>query len=301
MGIRIGLHLNDDLDSSHVEASGFESFPLTDETAKVFGIPRQVVGRASHDDLWHKVINPMFGRYPDEFITSDPVVGSAAKGVPHEWTPYADAWGEENQVIVERKAVGATIIETTGSVDAVATATIRNRDNQEQPGQEATLEYSEDVEDSRTSEKNWHTDLTLGYEITVGGEYAGFKAEAKRSIEFSFGVGGSSSKTKTTTKGRTVSLKASVNAAPRTYYPVSIQAGKGTLVVKVDYEYRLRGYWRALYIQKAYNGSLTSPPATIEELMERLGLPTMIADSETMDIGFITDGSIDLGKGIPLD
>lgn len=299
MGIRIGLHLNDSLEESHVEATGFENFPLTDETAKAFGIPRQIVGSGKNDVLWGAIRN-WWGRVPDEFVTSDPVVSSSAS-VPNKWTPYKDSWGTENQVMIERRAVGARIVETRGSVDAVATTEIRNRDNQEQPGQEATLEYSEDVEDSRTTETNWHADLTLGAEVTVGGEYAGFKAEAKRSIEFSVGVGGSKSKTHTVTKGRTVSLKASITAAPRTVYPVSIQAGKGALVIKVDYEYRLHGYWRALYIQKAFNGQLAAPLSDIGELLRVLGKPNVIKDSEIMDIGFVTDGAIDIGAGRPLD
>ena len=304
MGIRIGLHLREDLDSSEVRADGFESFPLTDETAKIFGIPRQVVSghydEGRHGQLW-SVINNWWGRFPNEFVTSDPVVGSGARNVPDQWTPYADAWGEENQVIVERKAVGATIIETTGSVDAITTGNVRNNDRQEQPGQEIELNYTEEVEDSRSSEKNWHVGVTLGYEVTVGGEYAGFSAEAKRSVEFSFDTGGSKTTSHTVTKGRSVRLKANVDAAPRTIYPVSVMAGQGSLRVKVDYEYRLRGQWRALYTKKAYNGSLAAPLSDIGALLEALHKPTMIADSETLDVGFVTDGQIDIGEGKPLD
>ncbi len=297
MGIRLGLHLQEDLDASHVEASGFELFPLTDEVAKRFDIPRQVVGRGYDDPIWG-FINRKFGRPPDEFVTSDPVPGSQIRD---GWTPYKDSWGEENQVMVERKAVGATIIETTGSVDALTTGNVRNNDRQEQPGQEVELNYTESVEDSRTSEKNWSAGITLGYEVTVGGEYAGFSAETKRSVEFSFQAGGSSSHSHTVTKGRSVRLKANIDAAPRTIYPVSVQAGKGSLRVKVDYEYRLRGWWRAIYAQKAYNGSLTAPPADIVELLEGLGKPTMIEDSETLDVGFVTDGQINIGEGKSLD
>ena len=297
-GIKLSIHLNDDLDSSRVSASGFELIPLNDGVAKAFGIPRQIVGRGYDDKLW-SVIKNWWGRVPDEFVTSDPVIGSSAN-VPKKWTPYADSWGLENQVMVERKAVGVTIIETTGSVDSVATSRVRNMSDTLQQGQEIELTYAEELEDSRYSEKNWSMSLTNGIEVSVSGEYAGFGAEATRSIEFTVETGGTKGKSHTVSHERSMRMKANVDAEPKTMYPVSVVAGKGSLKVKIDYEYRLRGKWRALYHQKPYNGQMAAPLSDVVELLRALKKPLVIKASEVLDIGFVTDGEISIGEGTPV-
>lgn len=299
MAIKLEVHLRDNLEESEVRASGFELMVVNDEAMELFGLPRQVVGRGSHPTLWPQ-INNWWGRYPDEFVTSDPVIGSHAHRVPNEWTPYHDAWGEANQVRIEKKAVGARLIESTGSTDAINSTSIMNHDNAEQPDQSASLTYRREVTDERYTENAWSWSLMNGLEVEVGGEYAGFNASATRKIEFTVGNERTSGKAHTDLEGRELSLTASVNAAPRTQYPVSIQMGQGALRIEVDYEYRLMGQWRALYIQKAYNGSLTSPPASINELLEAEGLPQVVRDSEVMNIGFVTHGAISIGEGRPL-
>lgn len=184
MPISLSLQLRDDLNSSEVDVSGFDLKALDDQSASVFGIPRQIVGKGSDSALWDAIRN-WWGRPPDEFVTSDPVRGSHAHGVPSQWTPYADSWGAENQVRVEQKAVGVHLIETTGGVDSIVTANIRNYNDEAMPGQEAELTYNEDVEDTRYNENSAGMSLTNGMEVTVGGEFAGFKGEAKRiSIAF---------------------------------------------------------------------------------------------------------------------
>ncbi len=299
MAIRLEVHLRDNLDESEVRASGFEVMVVNDEAMELFGLPRQVVGRDSHPSLWPQ-INNWWGRYPDEFVTSDPVIGSSAHKVPHEWTPYHDAWGEANQVRLEKRAVGARLISSTGSTDAINTTSIMNHDTQEQPDQSASLTYRREVTDERHTENTWSWSLMNGLEIEVGGEYAGFNASATRKIEFTVGNERTSGQAHTDLEGRELSLTASVNAAPKTEYPVSIQMGQGSLRVEVDYEYRLMGQWRALYIQRSYNGSLSSPAAGINELLEAEGLPQVVRDSEAMDIGFVTHGAISIGEGRPL-
>ena len=298
MAIRLSVLLRNDLASSEVSASGFELVPLTDEAAAAFGIPRQIVGRGYDDQLWG-VIKNWWGRVPDEFVTSDPIVGSMAS-VPHRWTPYKDSWGEDKQVRVERKAVGCRLVESYGSVDAMVSTEIENRDTAQQDGQEAELLYEESVSDSRYSESSWSLSLSNGMEVEVGGEFAGFEAGAKRTIELTVEYGETSGHSRTVETSRGIRLKAQVNAAPKTVYPVSVQAGKGALKVAVDYEYRLMGYWRALYIQRAYNGQLAAPLSDVGELLRALGKPEMVRGSDILSVGFVTDGKISIGEGRPI-
>lgn len=299
MAIALSLQLRDDLDSSEVNVSGFDLRVINDNDAKLFGIPRQVVGNHSQGDIW-RAIHDKFGRVPDEFVTSDPVKDSHAHNVPSEWTPYADSWGEENQVRIEQKAVGVHLLETSGSVDSVVSTNVRNYNDEPQSGQEAELTYTEEVEDTRYNESTVGTSLTNSLEVTVGGEFAGFKAEAKRTIEFTLSASHTRGESKTTTKGKSVRLKGEVNAEPHSIYPVSVVAGRGSLKVKIEYEYRLLGEYRALYIQRSYNGSLTSPPAEINELLEYLDKPSIIHGSEVLDVGFVTSGDISVGHRQPL-
>ena len=294
-GIRLSVHLRDDLDSSQVKASGFEVFPLTDNVAKVFGIPRQVVGKSYHDGIWG-LARKKWGRPPDEFVTSDPVRSSQVKGGGSSWNVYSEWDIEEHQVMVERRAVRATVISSTGNVDSIVTGSVRNASKSMQPGQEIELNYNEEVEDSRFTERSWAMSLTNGIEVSVGGEYAGFSAGSTRSIEFTVEQGGSKGKSRTVTKGRGVRLKANVDAEPETVYPVSVVAGKGSLRVKIDYEYRLRGSWMVFYVQKSYHGRLAPPLADITELLEHLNKPLIIRDSEVIDVGFVTDGEISIGE-----
>lgn len=300
MAIQLSVHLRKNLDDSEVRASGFELLPLNDAAAKAFGIPRQIVGRGSHDGIW-ACINNWWGRVPDEFVTSDPVKGSSVKNVPDIWTPYSDSWGEENQVRIERKAVGCELVSHTGGVDALVTDEVENLSHLEQPGQSVSLSHEEVIEDSRHSEKSWSMSLTNGIEVTVGGEFAGLKAEAKRSIEFTVEHGGSSGRSHSKSVGQTVARTANVTAAPRKIYPVSLVAGRGSLKVRVDYEYRIFGEARALYIQKAFNGQLSSPGMDITEILRWLNLPTVVNDSEVLDVGFVTSGKISIGEGRSVD
>lgn len=299
MPISLSLQLRDDLDSSEVDVSGFNLKAFDDQSAGVFGIPRQIVGKGSDSALWNAIKN-WWGRPPDEFVTSDPVKGSHAHNVPKSWTPYADSWGEENQVRVEQKAVGVHLIETTGSVDSIVTANIRNYNDKVMPGQEAELSYNEEVEDTRYNENTAGMSLTNGMEVTVGGEFAGFKGEAKRTVEFTVEASHTRGHSKAVTKGRAIRLKAEVDAEPNSIYPVSVLVGRGSLKVKVDYEYRLMGTWRALYIQKPFRGKLTCPASDINGLLEVLGKPQVIYGSEVIDVGFVTNGDISIGKRKPL-
>ena len=306
--INLSVYLQDDLDSSEVTVSGTEVFPYSDEVAKVFGVPRQVVGeikllpniaKPEYNNL-RKVLKNWWGRVPDEFVTSDPVIGSSVKNVPHEWTPYTDSWGVENQVVVTRKAVGATIVALSGNIDSIATSKIENLSKREQQGQEIELAYTEEVEDSRFSEKSWTRSLTNGFEISVGGEFKGFSAGVTRSVEFTVERSKTQGESRTITKGRTIRLKANVDAAPETVYPVSVLVGRGSLSIKIDYEYSITGFWRGLYLYKAYNGKLAAPLSSVEELLRALGKPTHFKDSEILEVGFITDGAISIGEGIPV-
>lgn len=303
MAIGLSVQLQNDLNSREVHADGFNIEVLDDDHADMFGIPRQVVGgqynEDQHGQLWG-CINNWWGRFPNEFVTGDPVKNSRVHKVPNEWTPYADAWGEENQVRVEMKAVGCRLIESKGSVDSIVTAKVRNYGNTVQPGQKASLAYSEEFEVTRYKENSFGFETTLGYEITVGGEYAGFKAESKYSVSFTASTSHTSGKSTTRSTGKSVELEANVDAEPHSIYPVSVLLGKGSLKVQVDYEYRLIGKWRALYTKKAYNGQLAAPLSDINELLDALDKPRIVRGHEILDIGFVTNGDISIGAAQPL-
>ena len=303
MAIGISVQLKDDLDTSIVHADGFNLEVLDDDHAEMFGIPRQIVGgqynEARHGQLWG-AIHQKWGRFPNEFVTGDPVRNSRAHQVPAEWTPYKDAWGEKNQVRVQQKAVGCRLIATTGTVDSIISTKVRNYNDEVQPGQEALLAYTEEFEVSRHKENSFGFETKFGYEVTVGGEYAGFKAEAKYSVEFTASTSHTEGKSTTTSKGKHVELKASVTAEPHSIYPVSVLLGKGSLTLQIDYVYELIGQWRALYTKKAYNGQLAAPLADINKLLDALGKPRIVKGHEIIEVGFVTNGDISIGTRQPL-
>jgi len=296
MAIELSVLLREDLDSSEVTAGGFELKPYNAAASKTFGVPYEITGTHSHQKLWD-VIRNWWGRTPDEFVTADPVHDSRRPSVPKEWKPYEESWGIENQVYIQRKAIDATLVETSGSIDAIATTSIENKGSEHQEGQEAELSYSEDVEDTHYHETTVGTSLTLGYEITVGGEFAGAKAETKRSVEFSVSASHTRGSSKSVTKGRTVRMKAQVDAEPHSIYPVSIMLGRGKLKVAIKCEYSLRGYAHALYVQKPYaRGQYESPPMDINGVLDAMGLPRTITETEIIDVGFVTNGRISIGQ-----
>ena len=298
--ISLSVLLREDLESSEVSASGFELVSLTDKAAKAFGLPgRQIVGKGKNWDVWD-YIHAQLGRMPDEWITGDPVIGSSANNAPHRWNVYKDWDIAEHQVRVERKAVGCNLISVSGSIDAIDSTSVSNDNDHVQPGQGISMSYSESVEDGRSSENHWSMSLTNGMEITVGGEYAGMKAEAKRSIEFTVEAGGSKTTSHVRTVGKTIERHGNVDAQPFTEYPVSLTQGRGSLKVKVDYEYRLVGNFLAFFIQKAYQGKLASPLMDINHMLKSLNKPLVVRDSEILTPGFVTHGSIYIGKGKPL-
>ena len=300
--INLSIHLKDNLDSSNVTVSGFEILPLNDHVAKVFGIPRQVVGDGHHQEIW-KIINKWWGRIPDEFITSDPVLNSSFDSAPRNWTPYADSWGEENQVRVEKKAVGVTLVDSIGSVENLVSKNIKNLSKCKKVEQEIELTYFAPLKYSRYSKNSWAMSLNNGIEININGEYAGFSVEAKNIIEFIVENENNSDRRSSHlfSKEIPVTLKASVNTDLETIYPVSLIAAKGSLRVKIDYEYKLTGNWRAIYIQKSYKGSLASPLSDIEKLLKKLNRPLVIRDSEILEVDFVTDGKINIGEGMALN
>jgi len=296
MPIGISLQLRDDLDNSEVDASGFNLTVIDDDHAHLFGIPRQVVGRGYNKELWDCIRN-WWGRPPDEFVTADPVPGAKIRD---GWTPYKDLLDESLMVRVQQKAVGCRLLETTGSVDAIVSANVRNYNDKIQPGQEAELNYSEDVSDTRYCENSLGLSLMNGFKITAGGEYAGFKAEGERYVEFTVSTSTTSGKSTTVTKGRSVRLKANVDAEPRSIYPVSVMAGQGTLKLQIDYEYSLTGHFLAIYEQRKFRGKLHAPPSNINELLDALGKPRVVRGNEILDVGFVTSGDISIGKRQPL-
>lgn len=300
--INLAVLLRRDLNDSQVTASGFELLPLNDPVARRFGIERQVVSgqynEARHGNLW-ACINNWWGRYPNEFVTGDPVVGSGAHRVPNQWTPYADSWGLEKQVRVERKVVGCRLLEASGSVDAVAADVYQNWSEDPQ-NYDVALAYQEAVTDQRYSSKHWSASLTNSLEVSVGGEYAGFKAEAKRSISLTIEGGGEKGRSHSEETSKGVTRTVRVKARPLSEYPVSISAGRGSLRVAIDYEYRLQGCARALYTRKALNGQLSSPDMEINELLKALNLPTVLTDQEELSVGFFTHGSSAVGHRRPL-
>ena len=303
MAIGISVQLRDDLDKSEVSVSGFNLEPFDNDHAEIFGIPRQVVSghynEARHGKLWG-CINNWWGRFPNEFVMRDPVLGSGARNVPGEWTPYADAWGADKQVLVEAKAVGCQLIETTGGVDSIVAGKVRNYGDKPQPGQEFSLDYNEEFQFTKDKSTELGISTTLGYAVEVGGEYGGFSAKATYSVEVTASAAHTTGESKTNIMGRSVNLKANVDTEPHSLYPVSVSLGKGSLKVKVDYEYRLKGQWRALYTKKAYNGQLGSPLADVNELLDALNLPQVIKDSEILDVGFVTNGDINIGAAEPI-
>ena len=303
MPIGISVLLKDDLESSQVSVDGFKLEPFDNDHAEIFGIPRQVVSggynEARHGKLWG-CINNWWGRFPNEFVMRDPVLSSGARNVPAEWTPYADAWGADNQVLVEQKAVGCQLIETTGGVDSFLAGKVRNYGDTVQPGQEFSLDYNEEFQFTKEKSTELGLSTTVGYAVEVGGEYGGFSATATYSVEVTASASRTTGESKTNIEGKSVTLKANVDAEPHSLYPVSVSFGKGSLKVKVDYEYRLKGMWRALYTKKAYNGQLGSPLADVNELLDALNLPRVIKDSEILDVGFVTNGDINIGAAEPI-
>lgn len=298
MGLRLALELKDNLKDSKVVASGFELLPISDEAARAFGLPRQFVGKGS-DDRVQNALHKITGRVSDEFYLCDPVIGSSVKNVPNPWHLFKDSGREASQVLLERRAVGARLISTTGQTDVAATTSVSNSGDVDQPEQEQSLTYSEEVTDERSSETSWAFSLTNSLEVKVGGEYAGFSAEATRSISFTVEHSKTTGRSHSVTKGHAITLTAKAKNPAHTKTPISITLGKGNLVVEVDYEYRLHGKCLAAYIQKSYNGSLTAPDIEINHLLEVMGLPTVVKDKETLTMGFVTDGQINIGQPEP--
>lgn len=276
--IRIGLELREDLASSTVSAEGFELVQPTPQVADKFGLPWEIRGRGSHDEIWACMQN-WIGRVPNEWWMND--------GRTHQ----------DRSVMVERKAVGARLVEVSGKPNALASDWVENFTKREQES-EVSLAESVGTSTARSSEHGWNTSITASYQLEVSAEVEGIGGTATYGVAFTAGAHGTYGKAETKDRSITVARAARLTAGPRMKYPVSLLVGSGTCKVLVDFEYRLMGNAIVFY-EKATNWG-NHFVAPIEEFLRWMRLPNTAADSEILDIGFVTGGTIRFGKGQPI-
>lgn len=294
MGIRLSIKLGEDVKDSVVDVSGYEVYPIDDEMAHEFcGIPRTVVAKGSHDELWGWLAN-YTGRVPNEFFMSDPVVGSDVVTDRQEWEPFKDR-GRAG-VRIERVPVSGRVITATGQPKQIGADKVVNPP-ESLTNQTGTTTLSESVteESSVTREMNWQIGMEQSIGVEVEGGLEGVaKGKVSRSMTFSFSKGGSESKTRTQSKELSQSRSANYDVPPGKVHEYSLTIGSGSIEVDIDYEYRIIGQATAWYKKPLTNG-LGDGAAfdfDIAEWLRDRNRPAVLRTTERLSIGLVSEATL---------
>ena len=289
MGIKLSIKLGDTLAESKVVATGYEVYPLDDQMAREFGIPRTIVGKGSDDRIWSFMARST-GRVPNEFYLSDPVNGSDWV-TRTDWTPFKDQ--SLVGVRIEKRPKTATLVSATGKPKQLATDIVRNPP-EARTNQTGSVTLSESVteESSHTREKNWNIgiDQTIGIEVEGGIPGLG-QATVSRSMTLRFDAGGSDSKTQTHSKSLEQSRSANYDVPPGRVHEYSLSVGSGRIEIDVEYEYCLVGKGLAMYKKELSSGHWHT--FNITGLMDYLGLPDRLISTDRESIGLVSEATLD--------
>ena len=291
MSIKLAIKLGDRPEDAVVSVSGYEVEPIDDEMAREFGIPRTVVAKGSDDRIWGYLAHQLTGRPPNEFMLSDPVIGSDWVTDRREWFPFRDR-GLQG-VRIERRPVAARLFSATGEPKTIAGPDLVKNPPEARTNLTGTVTLSESVteESSRTREKNW----SIGMEQSIGVEVEGglegvAKGKISRSMTLSFSRGGSDSRTQSTSRTLSHSRSANYDVPPGRVHEYSLAVGSGGIEVDIDYQYRIIGMCSAVY-KKPHNGS-SFYDFDVVKMLVHLGAPTFLETTERLSIGLVSDATI---------
>ena len=290
MGVKVSIKLGDALKDSAVAVSGYEVYPIDDEMAREFGLPRIIVGKGSDDRIWG-YLNQMTGRVPNEFYLSDPVNGSDWVRRT-DWTPFKDR--SLPGVRIERVPVAGRLISATGEPKSIATDLVKNPP-EARTNQTGSVTLGEAVTESssRTRAKNWSIGMTQSIGVEVEGGIPGLgKGKVSRSMSLSFGAGGSDSKTQSHARTLNQARTANYDVPPGRVHEYSLSVGSGSIEVDIDYEYRIVGDCSASY-KKPLHGNNSWYDFDVVKMLEHFGVATKIETRERLSIGLVSEATLD--------
>ena len=304
MSIGISLLLGDSLETTQAQATGFELTPLNGRVCREFGIPFQE--RGAHWPTWN-AIRRRFGRYPDWWFATEAPSGPPWNRRPADWDNRAYGglhreWGKDLATLprLEKRAVGCRVLSIESQPTVFASRAYRKPSRYASNAAFAVeISQSESLTHTRSSTAGWSLDVSTTVGVEIGGEASQCKVKVETSV--SFGVHESQTRERSASEAVQVSDSLSTqfaeDAPPSAALIASLQGSRGKIIVAVDYIYSLVGDGIVWYDQKALNG-YKGHMLPLADLLRIMGKPNEQRVTETLDLGFVSDGTIVLADGV---
>ncbi|WP_201723565.1 MULTISPECIES: follicular epithelium yolk protein subunit [Spirosoma] len=266
-GINIGITAGLENQNPQVSASGTIMHIITDAERAQFGIT---------DGPLKQAVAAYFGQAPDDAFLHSP-------------TPWGDLYATYGwpQVQTVLSVLNAQILGITSQPVIVGTQEFSNHSSVRGS---FTVGVSQSVTD--TVETNWSNTygFEVGQSISYGINILGAQAEGETSFSFnaSFGQGGSESSS--TTMGNEQAV--TVELDPGQSVIAQLSASKGSMQVQVQYQVSLTGVTAVNYGGTFKGHHFWALP--INNVMQAANLQTTYQITETIEIGFFTNGKIEL-------
>ena len=299
MGIKIMAQLADNAEDSRVDVSGFDLIRPEKKIVKAFGIPYAEEGY--HEPTW-TACRKIFGRAPDWFFATETPPGGFWNKKPSDWEDveggfYADVRSDWADALprIEKKAVRARILEVTSRPEAFASRTYANPSRYAKGEFQVALSKEVTTENSRTTGHEWSTGITSTVGVEVGGEAVGHKVSASVAVSFGYAYSKQETSTQSTTHSISDSLTASFvdDAPPEAEVIAELMASGGQIKVALDVEYRIINEV-CFFFGKKKKAKAMWRFVDASHLLDVMGLPAVVQDTETLSLGFVSDGKVEL-------
>lgn len=264
-GISISVVAGKDKSSSSIRASGELVKIMADSDRTLFGID---------DDGLKKCLEKEMGRWPNDAFVRSP-------------TPWNDLYKTYNwpEVQVHMKPISATVIEIASNPVALVSKTLANNSDTD-----ATFELDLTDKVIDTIESNWSSTVGMSFSQKIEVNFGVAKSETSISADISTTTG------KTVSKSTEISTgsKISVTLKPGHSAIGTLNASRGTLVARVQYEVTLTGCATMNY-NPIHNGHHFYC-SDINGVLASGGLPTKKTYSQTITAGYFGSGEVSINK-----
>lgn len=268
-GFDIQIVAGKDARSSSVKVSGSISELITDADRSAFGL---------NDSQLKTAVGKYFGKKPnDAYVKSK--------------TPWGDLYSTYNwkQVYRNVRVHSAKIVSVTSKPTVLSKKTLRNSSN---VGGTFGASVSESV--SNTTESNWSQEdsFSVGQSFSYDVSFLGSGGGGETSMEYThtWGQGGSESQSITVGSEQSVS----VYLDPGQEVTAELNASRGSLKIQIVYEVYLSGTTAVNYSGK-YKGHHFWD-FSINSVMRSGGIKNSYLVTETIEVGYYSNGEVVLGK-----
>lgn len=268
-GFDIQIVAGADAKSSSVKVSGRISEVITDDDRGNFNI---------NDSQLKNAINAYFGKKPnDAYVKSK--------------TPWGDLYSKYNWTEVHRnvRVHSAKIVEVTSKPTVLSKKTLVNNSNVAGTfGASISESVSNSTESNWSSEDSFSVSQSFSYDVSFLG--AGGGGETSMEYTHTWGQGGSESQDITVGSEQSVS----VYLEPGQSVVAQLNASRGQLKVEIVYEVYLSGSTAINYNPK-YKGHHFWD-LSIGSVMRSGGISNSYLVTETIEVGYYSNGEVVLGK-----